>query len=64
MSGRKDHLEVDLDPRLRAYAEQLVESGQAVSVSDVINGALAEQERQDREALEHVKATAARADQG
>ena len=36
----------------------------AASVSDVINDALAERERQDREALDYVRETAARADQG
>jgi hypothetical protein len=64
MSGRKERLEVEVDPRLHAYAEHLVEVGQAASVSDVINDALAERERQDREALDYVRETAARADQG
>jgi Arc/MetJ-type ribon-helix-helix transcriptional regulator len=62
MSGRRERLEVEVDPRLHAYAEHLVEAGQAASVSDVINDALAERERQDREALDHVRETAARAD--
>jgi Arc/MetJ-type ribon-helix-helix transcriptional regulator len=64
MSGRRERLEVEVDPRLHAYAEHLVEVGQAASVSDVINDALAERERQDREALDYVRETAARADQG
>jgi Arc/MetJ-type ribon-helix-helix transcriptional regulator len=64
MSGRRERLEIEVDPRLHAYAERLVEAGQATSVSDVINDALAERERQDREALDHIRETAARADQG
>ena len=63
MNVRKERLEVEVDPRLHAYAEHLVEVGQAASVSDVINDALAERERQAREALDHVRETAARADQ-
>jgi Arc/MetJ-type ribon-helix-helix transcriptional regulator len=62
MSGRRERLEVEVDPRLHAYAEHLVEAGQAASVSDVINDALAEREQRDREALDHVRETAARAD--
>ena len=46
---------------MHAYAEHLVEAGQAASVSDVINDALAERERQDREALIYVRETASRA---
>jgi hypothetical protein len=64
MSGRRERLEIEVDPRLHAYAEHLVEAGQATSVSDVINDALAERERQDREALDHIRETAAHADQG
>jgi Arc/MetJ-type ribon-helix-helix transcriptional regulator len=48
MSGRKTRLTVTVDPRLAAYAEQLVEAGKAPSVSAVFNDALAERVERDR----------------
>lgn len=60
MSDRKTRLTVTVDPRLAAYAEQLVEAGKAPSVSAVFNDALAERVERDRrirrrwkEATEH-----------
>ncbi len=41
MNERRTRLSVTVDPRLAAYAEQLVESGKAPSISAVISGALA-----------------------
>jgi Arc/MetJ-type ribon-helix-helix transcriptional regulator len=48
MSERKTRVTVTIDPRLVAYAEQLVESGKAESVSAVINSALSERVERDR----------------
>lgn len=62
MSDRKTRLTVTVDPARAAYAERLVEAGQAPSVSDVVNDALAEKERSDRAALARLRETAARAD--
>jgi hypothetical protein len=42
MRDRQPRLTVTIDPRLAAYAEHLVVSGNAPSISAVINGALAE----------------------
>jgi Arc/MetJ-type ribon-helix-helix transcriptional regulator len=60
MSDRKTRLTVTVDPHLAAYAEQLVETGKASSVSAVFNDALAERVERDkrirrrwREAAEH-----------
>jgi Arc/MetJ-type ribon-helix-helix transcriptional regulator len=63
MSDRKTRLTVTVDPRLAAYAEQLVEAGKAPSVSAVFNDALSEKAQRDRRALDRLKETAARADQ-
>jgi Arc/MetJ-type ribon-helix-helix transcriptional regulator len=62
MSERKTRVTVTIDPHLAAYAEQLVESGKADSVSAVVNSALSEREAQDREALKQLRETAAQAD--
>jgi Arc/MetJ-type ribon-helix-helix transcriptional regulator len=48
MSERKTRLTVTIDPRLAAYAEQLVEAGKAPSVSAVLNDALAERVERDK----------------
>ena len=64
MSGRKTRLTITVDPHLSAYAEQLVESGKASSVSAVFNDALSEKARRDRDALDRLKDIAARADPG
>jgi Arc/MetJ-type ribon-helix-helix transcriptional regulator len=62
MSERKTRVTVTIDPRLAAYAERLVEAGQADSVSAVVNSALSAQEAQDRDDLKHLREIAARAD--
>jgi Arc/MetJ-type ribon-helix-helix transcriptional regulator len=48
MSDRKSRVTVTIDPHLVAYAERLVESGKADSVSAVVNGALSERVDRDR----------------
>jgi Arc/MetJ-type ribon-helix-helix transcriptional regulator len=48
MSDRKTRVTVTIDPHLVAYAERLVESGKADSVSAVVNGALSERVDRDR----------------
>jgi Arc/MetJ-type ribon-helix-helix transcriptional regulator len=63
MSDRKARLTITVDPRLSAYADQLVAEGRAPSVSAVFNDALLEKARRDRHALDHLRETAARADQ-
>jgi hypothetical protein len=40
VSARKTRLTITVDPQLSAYAEHLVESGQATSVSAVFNEAV------------------------
>jgi hypothetical protein len=50
MSDSKARLTVTVDPALAAYAEGLVSSGRAPSVSAVFNDALAAQAQADREA--------------
>jgi Arc/MetJ-type ribon-helix-helix transcriptional regulator len=62
MSDPKARLTITVDPRLSAYAEELVRTGRAPSVSAVFNDALAEKEQRDRHALEHLREIAARAD--
>ena len=62
MSERKTRVTVTIDPRLVAYANELVEAGKADSVSAVLNGALAEREARDREALRRIRDIAAQAD--
>jgi Arc/MetJ-type ribon-helix-helix transcriptional regulator len=48
MSDRKARVTVTIDPHLAAYAEQLVESGKADSVSAVVNAALSDRAERDR----------------
>jgi Arc/MetJ-type ribon-helix-helix transcriptional regulator len=48
MSERKTRLTITVDPHISAYAEQLVEAGQAASVSAVFNEAMAEKAYRDR----------------
>lgn len=48
MSDRKAHLTITVDPHLSAYAERLVESGHAASVSVAFNDAMAEKAYRDR----------------
>lgn len=60
MGDRKTSLTVAVDPRLVAYAEQLVGAGKAADVSAVINDALSE--KAGRDALDRLRDTAAQAD--
>ncbi|MGH3289148.1 MAG: hypothetical protein ACRDPD_31485 [Streptosporangiaceae bacterium] len=53
---------VTIDPRLAAYAEQLVEAGKAPSVSAVVNGALSERVERDRRVARRWKELTAQAD--
>jgi Arc/MetJ-type ribon-helix-helix transcriptional regulator len=62
MSDRKARLTVTVDPRLAAYAEQLVKAGKAPSVSAVFNDALSEKAQRDRRAVDRLRETAAQAD--
>jgi Arc/MetJ-type ribon-helix-helix transcriptional regulator len=62
MSDRKARLTITVDPRLSAYAEQLVAEGRASSVSAVFNDALSEKARRDRRALDRLREIAAQAD--
>jgi hypothetical protein len=48
MSDRKTRLTITVDPYLSAYAEQLVDAGQAASVSAAFNEAMAEMAYRDR----------------
>jgi Arc/MetJ-type ribon-helix-helix transcriptional regulator len=62
MSDRKTRLTVTVDPRLAAYAEQLVQAGKAPSVSAVFNDALAERVERDKRIRRRWKEAAERAD--
>jgi hypothetical protein len=63
MSDRKDRLTITVDPQLSAYAEHLVETGQAPSVSAAFSTAMQEKVYRDRRLRSLWKAVAARADQ-
>jgi Arc/MetJ-type ribon-helix-helix transcriptional regulator len=62
MSDRKTRLTITVDPHLSAYAEQLVESGRAPSVSAVFNDALAERVERDKRIARRWKEITAQAD--
>jgi Arc/MetJ-type ribon-helix-helix transcriptional regulator len=62
MSERKTRITVTIDPHLAAYAEQLVESGKADSVSAVVNSALSERVERDRRIRRRWKELTAQAD--
>ena len=62
MSERKTRVTVTIDPGLAAYAERLVESGKADSVSAVVNNALEAERRRDQRAAALWKEAAERAD--
>jgi Arc/MetJ-type ribon-helix-helix transcriptional regulator len=62
MSDRKARLTITVDPYLSAYAEQLVESGRATSVSAVFNDALAERIERDKRIARRWKEITAQAD--
>jgi Arc/MetJ-type ribon-helix-helix transcriptional regulator len=61
MSGKKTRITVTVDPHLAAYAERLVETGKAPSVSAVLNDALEEKVLRDRRARRWWNAKAAEA---
>lgn len=63
MSAGRAHLTITVDPRLSAYAEHLVETGKAASVSAVFNDALSEKEQRDRQDVDRLKEIAAQADE-
>jgi Arc/MetJ-type ribon-helix-helix transcriptional regulator len=62
MSDRKTRLTVTIDPHLAAYAEQLVETGKAPSVSAVVNDALTARRQRDQRARRLWKDAAEHAD--
>jgi Arc/MetJ-type ribon-helix-helix transcriptional regulator len=62
MSVRRTRLTITVDSHLSAYAEHLVETGKASSVSAVINDALSAKKRHDRRAMDRLKEIAAQAD--
>lgn len=62
MTERKTRLTVTIDPHLAAYAERLVESGKADSVSAVVNGALEAERLRDARARRLLREAAERAD--
>jgi hypothetical protein len=61
MSEKKTRLTITVDPHLAAYAERLVETGKASSVSAAFNDALAERVHRDRHARRWWAAKAAEA---
>lgn len=62
MSDKKARLTVTVDQHLADFAEQLVETGRAPSVSAVLNEALTQRLHQERRARAAVAAKVARAD--
>lgn len=62
VSDRKTRITVTIDPRLASYAEKLVESGKAESVSAVVNSALSERVERDRRIRRRWKEITAQAD--
>jgi hypothetical protein len=64
MSDRKSRLTITVDPDLTTYAERLVESGHAASVSAAFNEAMAEKAYRDRRRRGLWKAKGDQADPG
>ena len=62
MRDRKRRVTVTIDPHLAAYAEHLVEAGQAPSVSAVVNSALTQRLERDRRIARRWKEVTAQAD--
>jgi hypothetical protein len=62
MSERKARLTITVDPSLSAYAEHLVDAGQAASVSAAFNEAMAEKVYRDRRRRSLWKAKSEQAD--
>lgn len=63
MSDRETRITVTLDPGLVAYAEQLVATGKAPSVSAVVNDALSAERLRDQRARRLWKEAPERADE-
>jgi endonuclease YncB( thermonuclease family) len=64
MSDRKSRLTITVDPDLSSYAERLVASGHAASVSAVFNEAMAEKAYRDRRRRGLWRARSDQADSG
>jgi hypothetical protein len=64
MSDRKIRLTITVDAHLSSYVEQLVETGQASSVSAAFNEAMAEKFARDRHRRSLWKAKSDQADPG
>ena len=64
MSDRRARLTITVDSHRSAYAEHLVESGHASSVSAAFNEAMAEKAYRDRRRLSLWKAKSEQADPG
>ncbi len=64
MSERKARLTITVDSQLRAYAERLVDTGLASSVSAAFNEAMAEKAYRDRRRRTLWKAKSDQADEG
>lgn len=64
MSERKSRLTITVDAHLSAYAEQLVQTGHAASVSAAFNEAMAEKADRDRGRRSLWKAKSGQADPG
>lgn len=62
MSERKSRITVTIDPGLAAYAERLVETGKADSVSAVVNSALEAERRRSQRAAALWKEAAEQSD--
>jgi Arc/MetJ-type ribon-helix-helix transcriptional regulator len=62
MSERKTRVTLTIDPHLAAYAEHLVATGKAQSVSAVVNDALTERVERDRRIARRWKEITAQAD--
>jgi hypothetical protein len=62
MSEKKARLTITVDPSLSAYAEHLVDAGQAASVSAAFNEAMAEKVYRDRRRRSLWKAKSEEAD--
>jgi hypothetical protein len=62
MSDRKARLTITVDPHLSAYAEHLVETGKAPSVSAVFNDAMEARIQRERRQRRLWKEAAERAD--
>ena len=62
MRDPKTCVTVRIEPHLAAYAEHLVETGKALSVSAVVNSALTQRLERDRRIARRWKEAAARAD--